>query len=201
MAYTEPLARLIEELQKFPGVGPKSAQRQAFNLIKRSQPEVQSLANAILEAKQKIHLCPECFQLTAENVCEVCASPKRQRNVIAVVAEVPDLIAIEQTMSFSGLYHVLGGLISPLDGIGPNQLTLAALVERVQKYQSEITEVFLALPPSVEGDTTSMYITQQLKPLNIQLSRIAFGIPVGGELEYADSLTLGRAIQGRTTII
>lgn len=198
--YTPLLSRLIEELQKFPGVGQRSAQRMAFNLLKRDMPEVQAFAEALLDAKAKLQPCPLCFNITAEPICEICVSPRRNKRLVAVVSEVQDVIALESTHQFDGLYHVLGGLISPMDGIGPDKLSVAALIARIQSEGSEFDEVILALPPSVEGDTTSLYLNQQLKPLGKTVSRIAFGLPVGGELEYADSLTLSRAIAGRTLI-
>jgi recombination protein RecR len=203
--YTPRLARLIEELQKFPGVGPRSAQRMAFHLLKRDAAEVQSFSEALLDAKAFIQPCSQCFHMTADPVCEICTSPRRNRKLMAVVPEVQDVLALEATHQFDGLYHVLGGLISPMDGIGPDKLSVAALLERVSHVQSpeasaEFEEVILALPPSVEGDTTSLYLTQQLKPHGVKVSRIAFGLPVGGELEYADSLTLSRALAGRTVV-
>lgn len=194
------LGRLVEELQKFPGIGPKSAQRMAFQLLKWETGELNAFTDALLRAKAEIHPCEACFYLTDKALCEICTHPNRNRHLLAVVPEVQDVLALEMTHQFNGLYHVLGGLISPLDGIGPEQLTIAALLTRLERNLPECQEIILALPPSVEGDTTSLYLTGQLKTISKQVSRIAFGLPVGGELEYADSLTLSRALTGRTLL-
>lgn len=194
MVYTRPLARLIEQLQRLPGVGPKSAQRLALHILKRSEDEVQALAQALIEAKQQVGLCQECFHLSAEPVCEICRNPNRDRNTICVVADSRDLIALEKTREYGGKYHVLGGVISPMDGIGPEQLNVSPLVRRVS--QQKVKEVILAITPNVEGETTTLYVGQLLKPFT-KVTRIAFGLPVGGELEYADEITLARALEGR----
>ncbi len=192
--YTRPLAKLIEELQRLPGVGPKSAQRMALHLIKRPETEIQSLANALLAAKQQVGQCQRCFHLSAEPVCEICSSPKRDAQTLCVVSDSRDVIALEKTREYKGLYHVLGGLISPMDGIGPEQLNLAPLVRRVS--QEGVTEVIIAISPSVEGETTTLYVGQLLRPFT-RVTRIAFGLPMGGDLEYADEITLARALEGR----
>jgi recombination protein RecR len=192
--YTRPLARLIEQLQRLPGVGPKTAQRLALYILKRPESEVQALAQALLEAKQQVGLCSVCFHLSAEPVCEICRAPSRDANTICVVADSRDVIALEKTREYRGKYHVLGGLISPMDGIGPDQLNIAQLVRRVSKQN--IKEVILAISPSVEGETTTLYIGQLLKPFTT-VTRIAFGLPMGGDLEYADEVTLARALEGR----
>lgn len=192
--YTRPLARLIEQLQRLPGVGPKTAQRLALYILKRPEAEVQALAQAILEAKQQVGLCSVCFHLSAEPVCEICRAPNRDSHTICVVADSRDVIALEKTREYRGKYHVLGGLISPMDGIGPDQLNIAQLVRRVSKQN--IKEVILAISPSVEGETTTLYIGQLLKPFTT-VTRIAFGLPMGGDLEYADEVTLARALEGR----
>lgn len=192
--YTRPLARLIEQLQRLPGVGPKTAQRLALHILKRPESEVQALAQALLEAKQQVGLCSVCFHLSAEPVCEVCRDPNREQHTICVVSDSRDVIALERTREYKGKYHVLGGLISPMDGIGPDQLYITQLVRRVSKQ--EIKEVILAINPSVEGETTTLYIGQLLKPFT-RVTRIAFGLPMGGDLEYADEVTLARALEGR----
>ncbi|PSB12580.1 recombination protein RecR [filamentous cyanobacterium CCP2] len=192
--YTRPLARLIEQLQRLPGVGPKTAQRLALHILKRSESEVQALAQAILEAKQQVGLCSVCFHLSAEPVCEICRSPNRDSHTICVVADSRDVIALEKTREYRGKYHVLGGLISPMDGIGPDQLNIGQLVRRVSKQDTK--EVILAISPSVEGETTTLYIGQLVKPFT-KVTRIAFGLPMGGDLEYADEVTLARALEGR----
>lgn len=192
--YTRPLARLIEQLQRLPGVGPKTAQRLALHILKRPESEVQALAQALLEAKQQVGLCSVCFHLSAEPVCEICRDPNREQHTICVVSDSRDVIALERTREYKGKYHVLGGLISPMDGIGPDQLYITQLVRRVSKQ--EIKEVILAINPSVEGETTTLYIGQLLKPFT-RVTRIAFGLPMGGDLEYADEVTLARALEGR----
>ncbi|GAB4277953.1 MAG: recombination mediator RecR [Oscillatoriaceae cyanobacterium] len=188
------MARLIEQLQRLPGVGPKTAQRLALYIIKRPDAEVQALAQALLDAKQQVGLCRECFHLSAAPVCDICSNENRDRATICVVAESRDLIALEKTREYQGKYHVLGGVISPMDGIGPEQLTIQALVRRVSLQQ--IQEVILAIAPSVEGETTTLYLGQLLKPFT-RVTRIAFGLPMGGDLEYADEVTLARALEGR----
>ncbi|PSP12191.1 MAG: recombination protein RecR [Cyanobacteria bacterium SW_11_48_12] len=193
-AYTPPLARLIEQLQNLPGVGPKTAQRLALHILRRSETEVQALAQALIDAKKQVGLCKVCFHLSAEPVCEICRNPNRDDNTICVVADSRDVIALEKTREYRGKYHVLGGVISPMDGIGPEQLHIQELVQRVS--QPEAKEVILAISPSVEGDTTTLYIGQLVKPFT-RVTRIAFGLPMGGDLEYADEVTLARALEGR----
>ncbi len=188
------MARLIEQLQRLPGVGPKTAQRLALYILKRPDAEVQALAQALLDAKQQVGLCRECFHLSAAPLCDICSNENRDRATICVVAESRDLIALEKTREYQGKYHVLGGVISPMDGIGPEQLTIQALVRRVSLQQ--IQEVILAIAPSVEGETTTLYLGQLLKPFT-RVTRIAFGLPMGGDLEYADEVTLARALEGR----
>lgn len=195
MNYTKPLARLVEEFQKLPGIGPKSAQRMAFHLLKMTQNEVQKFSDAILEAKEKIKYCRQCFNLSSENPCEICTNSSRDKSILCVVAETRDLIALERTREYKGLYHVIQGVISPLDGITPEDLRIKELIERLQS--EEIQEIILALNPSVEGEATSMYLAKIIKPLGIKVSRIAFGLPAGADLEYADEVTLTRALEGR----
>jgi len=192
--YTRPLARLIEQLQHLPGIGPKTAQRLALHILKRPEAEVEALAHALIEAKQQVGLCSVCFHLSAEPVCEICRAPNRDDRTICVVADSRDVIALEKTREYRGKYHVLGGLISPMDGIGPEQLHIQPLVRRAS--QPNVEEVILAISPSVEGETTTLYVGQLLKPFT-RVTRIAFGLPMGGDLEYADEVTLARALEGR----
>ncbi|MCD7780452.1 MAG: recombination mediator RecR [Candidatus Gastranaerophilales bacterium] len=198
MEYTKPLAQLIEFFQKFPGIGPKSAQRMAFHLLKMPLSEVRNFSKVLVEAKENIHYCNICFNMSASNPCEICTDDRRERSIICVVAETKDLIAIEKTREYKGLYHVLQGTLSPLDGIGVEDIRLKELLTRVT--DTDIKEVILALNPSVEGEATSMYITKLLKPFNIKISRIAFGLPIGSDLEFADEITLAKAIEGRRVI-
>lgn len=195
MFFTRPLAKLIDEFQKFPGVGPKSAQRMAFHVLDMKELEVKELAATIVEAREKVRHCTQCFNLSENDPCEICSNTRRDPHTICVVADPRDLIALERTQEYKGLYHVLNGLISPLDGIGPEQLTIRELINRVGS--GDMTEVILAINPTVEGDTTVLYLTQLIKPLNVKVTRIAFGLPVGSDLEYADDMTLSKALEGR----
>lgn len=192
--YAPPLARLIEQLQKLPGVGPKTAQRLALHILKRPEDEVQGLARALVEAKKQVGLCQICFHLSSEPICEICRNPNRDRATICVVADSRDVIALEKTREYQGKYHVLGGVISPMDGIGPDQLYIPQLIRRAS--QPEVQEAIIAISPSVEGETTTLYLGQLLKPFT-KVTRIAFGLPMGGDLEYADEVTLARALEGR----
>jgi recombination protein RecR len=192
--YTRPLAHLIEQLQRLPGVGSKTAQRLALHILKRSDDEVEALAKALLAAKQQVGYCSVCFHLSAEPVCEICSNSSRDDATICVVADSRDLIALEKTREYRGKYHVLGGLISPMDGISPDSLNIQSLVRRVSA--GKVTEVIMAISPSVEGETTTLYVGGLLKPF-VKVTRIAFGIPMGGDLEYADEVTLAKAIEGR----
>ncbi len=166
----------------------------ALHILKRPEEEVKALAQALLEARQQVGLCTVCFHLSADPVCEICRSPTRDQSVICVVADSRDVIALEKTREYRGLYHVLGGLISPMDGVGPDQLHISPLIRRVSQHKAQ--EVILAISPSVEGDTTTLYVGQLLKPFT-RVTRIAFGLPMGGDLEYADEITLARALEGR----
>ena len=195
MEYTKPLAQLIEFFQKFPGIGPKSAQRMAFHLLKMPLAEVEKFSNILTEAKKSIHYCDICFNMSASNPCEICSDDRRDRTTICVIAETKDLIAIEKTREYKGLYHVLQGTLSPLDGIGVEDIRIKELVNRLS--DENIKEIILALSPSVEGEATSLYLSKLLKPFNIKVSRIAFGLPIGSDLEYADEVTLAKAIEGR----
>ena len=198
MEYTKPLARLIEYFQKLPSIGPKTAQRLALHTIKMPENEVKNFANALIEAKTTISYCDICFNMSSSNPCEICSNPARNKNIVCVVAETKDLMAIEKTNEYNGMYHVLQGLISPIDGIGPDDIRIKELLYRVN--QNDIKEIILALNPSVEGEATSLYLNKLLKPFNIKITRIAFGLPMGSELEYADEMTLARALEGRVEI-
>ena len=197
MIYPKSIAALIEQFQKFPSVGPKSAQRMAFQVLKMPISEVEKFAHAIIMAKRSAKTCEVCFNISTQSPCEICSSNNRNRSVICVVAETKDLIAIEKTNEYKGLYHVLQGLISPIDGIGAD-IRIKELLTRLT--DETVQEVILALSPSVEGEATSLYLTKLIKPFGIKISRIAFGIPVGADLEYADEVTLARAIEGRTEL-
>ena len=190
LIYTPPLARLIEQLQRLPGVGPKTAQRLALHILKRPDNEIQALA----KAKKRVGLCKVCFHFSEQPICDICRNPNRDSQTICVVADARDVIALEKTREYRGKYHVLGGVMSPMDGIGPEQLYIQPLVRRVT--QEGVKEVILAISPTVEGETTSLYIGQLLKPFT-KVTRIAFGLPMGGDLEYADEVTLARALEGR----
>ncbi|NET01808.1 MAG: recombination protein RecR [Sphaerospermopsis sp. SIO1G1] len=192
--YARPLARLIEKLQRLPGIGPKSAQRLALYIIKRPESEVEALAKALIDAKKQVGLCKICYHLSSEDICEICRNPQRDNQTICVVADSRDVIALEKTREYKGKYHVLGGVISPMDGIGPEQLTVQSLIQRVSQQKPK--EVIMAISPSIEGETTTLYIGQLLQPFT-KVTRIAFGLPVGGDLEYADEITLARALEGR----
>lgn len=198
MQYTKPLANLIDFFQHFPGIGPRSAQRIAFHLLKMPKHEVEKFAQAIITAKETIHYCDICFNMSATNPCEICSSNSRDNSIICVVAETKDLIAIEKTNEYKGKYHVLQGLISPMDGIGAEDIRIKELLQRVA--DTEIKEVILALSPSVEGEATALYLTKLLKPFNIKVSRIAFGIPIGSDIEFADEITLAKAIECRREV-
>lgn len=198
MHYTKPLANLIDYLQRLPGIGPKSAQRIAFHLLKMPENEVQKFAQSMITAKQTIRYCEICFNMSASNPCEICASTSRDDSVICVCAETKDLIAIENTNEYKGKYHVLQGLISPIDGIGAEDIRIKELLHRIASH--DIKEVIIALNPSVEGEATSLYLTKLLKPFNIKITRIAFGLPIGSDIEYADEITLAKAIECRREI-
>ncbi|HIQ88734.1 TPA: recombination protein RecR [Candidatus Galligastranaerophilus faecipullorum] len=195
MEYTKPLAKLIECFQKLPSIGPKTAQRLALHLIKMPEYEVEKFAQTMIEAKNTISYCEICFNMTSQSPCEICSNPLRDKSIVCVVSETKDLIAIEKTNEYKGLYHVLQGLISPVEGIGPDDIRVRELLSRV--HENDIKEVILALNPSVEGEATSLYLCKLLKPFDIKVSRIAFGLPLGCELEYADEMTLVKALEGR----
>jgi len=195
MDYPGPLARLIDELSKMPTVGPKTAQRLAFHILRLSQEEAQALADAVVDVKAKMRTCSTCFTITDVDPCSICANPARSATLLCVVEDPRDVIALERTREYRGRYHVLGGAISPLDGIGPDDLKIPQLLERVRA--GGIDEVIVATNPRVEGEATAIYLARVLKPLGVRVTRIAHGLPVGGDLEYADEVTLARALEGR----
>ena len=195
MIYPKSIATLIEQFQKFPSVGPKSAQRMAFQILKMPYSEVEKFANAILNAKRSAKTCDVCFNISTQSPCEICESTSRNRSVICVVAEPKDVMAFERTREYNGLYHVLHGALSPMDGIGPDQLTIRELIARLT--DGEVKEILIATNPNIEGETTAVYISKLMKPLGVRVSRLAYGVPVGGDIDYADEVTLFRAIEGR----
>lgn len=195
--YSRQISRLIEEFSKLPGIGAKSAQRMAFHIINRPMEEVKALSQAIIEAKENVRYCRQCFTLTDSELCPICSNPKRDAKTIMVVENTRDLAAYEKTGKYEGVYHVLHGAISPMLGIGPNDIRLKELMQRLQ---GEVDEVIIATNSSLEGETTAMYISKLIKPTGIKVSRIASGVPVGGDLEYIDQVTLLRALEGRTEL-
>jgi recombination protein RecR len=196
--HAKPIDHLIEALTKFPGIGKKTASRLAFHILRSSLSEAQALAQAILEVKEKIHLCRICFNLTDEDLCWVCQDSHRNRELLCVVEGPNDLLAIENIVEFKGRYHVLHGTLSPLDGIGPEDLKVKDLMDRLK--EERISEVILATNPTVEGGATALYLTDLIKPLGVKVTRIAYGIPMGGEIEYADAMTLSKALEWRREI-
>ena len=186
---------LIDELGRLPGVGPKSAQRIAFHLLQAEPADVERLARVLVEVKQRVKFCSICFNVSEEETCRICRDPRRDPSVLCVVEEYKDVVAIERTREFKGRYHVLGGAISPIDGIGPDQLRIRELMSRLTDTQ--INEIILATDPNLEGEATATYLTRQLSPFGLRVTRLASGLPVGGDLEYADEVTLGRAFVGR----
>ncbi len=190
-----PIQDLVDELNRLPGIGPKSAQRLAFFLVKAPAQDVRRLADALIQAKERVHLCRECFGVAEGELCKICADPGRDRGMVCVVEEPKDVSAVEKAGVVKGRYHVLGGAISPMDGIGPDDLRVQELLDRVGR--DGITEVILATNPNLEGNATAMYVAGLLKPLGVKITRLASGLPVGGDLEYADEVTLGQALEGR----
>jgi recombination protein RecR len=195
MHYAKPLAKLVGALEKLPGIGPKSAQRVAFHILRASAEDARELAEAISEVKDKIVQCKVCFNLTDQETCDLCASDKRNKGTICVVAEPRDVIAMEKTNEYRGTYHVLQGVISPMEGVTPEMLRIRELQQRV--IEDSVTEIILATNPTIEGDTTAMYLAGILKPLGVKVTRIAHGMPVGGDLDYADQATLIQALEWR----
>ena len=190
-----PVQDLIDALRRLPGIGAKSAQRLAFHLLRAPAEEASALSEAIRSAKEKVSICGECFNVSEGERCKFCRDTRRDGTLICVVEEPADIIAVERTQEFRGRYHVLGGHISPIDGIGPDDLRMRELVERIGK--GEVKEVILATNPTVEGEATAIYLATLLRPIGLRITRIASGLPVGGDLEYADEVTLGRALEGR----
>lgn len=193
--YPEPLARLIDALQRLPGIGPKTAQRLTFFLLKRPVEEVRELSEALVGVKERISHCHTCFNVTDEDPCRICADPRRDPRLLCIVEEPNDLLAMERTGEFRGRYHVLLGALSPLDGIGPEDLRIRELLARLET--DEVSEIILATNPNVEGEATALYLAKLLRPLTVRITRIARGLPVGGDLEYADQVTLSKALEGR----
>ena len=196
--FEPPVQRLIDELARLPGVGQKSAQRLAFHLLNAEEADAQRLADAIVDMRRSVRLCARCFNVTAEKECSICLDVRRDPTLVCVVERAQDIPVIERTQQFKGRYHVLGGAISPIAGIGPESLRMRELVGRVET--EGVTEVIAATNPTVEGDTTALYLSRLLKPLDVRVSRLASGLPVGGDLDYADEITLGRALAGRREI-
>ena len=198
ITFTKPLAKLIGHFEKFPGIGPRTAQRLALFVLKQPESTIRDFTKALLEAHSNVGHCKKCFNLTLGDECDICRNTERNQKLICVVAETKDLLALERAREFKGVYHVIGGLISPMDSVGPELLEIRSLVERVSK--SDVDEIILALTPSVEGDTTGLYIGKLLSPFT-KVTRIAYGLPMGSELEYVDEVTLARALEGRTKLI
>lgn len=196
--YAAPIAKLIEEFSKLPGVGNKTAQRLAFHIIDKSNADVEQLARAIVNAKRNIKYCTKCCNITEKDLCNICLNTKRDESFLCVVEDARDVVAMEKTREFKGLYHVLHGAISPMEGVGPEDIKIKELLARLA--DNVIKEVVIATNPNIEGEATAMYISRLMKPLGIKVTRIAHGIPVGGDLEYADEVTLMKALEGRREI-
>ncbi|MBK5227144.1 MAG: recombination protein RecR [Actinobacteria bacterium] len=200
MLYAGPIQDLIDELARMPGIGPKSAQRVAFYLLQATTEDAKRLANAIVEAKEKVRFCERCFNVSDQDLCEYCRSTRRDATIICVVQDPPDIVAIERTREYQGLYHVLQGALSPIEGIGPEDLRVSELLRRLRTPEDgtpAVSEVIVATNPNIDGDATAMYLARLISPLGVLVTRLASGMPVGGDLEYADEVTLGRAIEGR----
>ena len=193
-----PLTELIAQFERLPGIGRKTAQRLAFSILEQPPERAEKFAEALVNARRKIHFCKVCQGLTDKEVCDICDDSRRDRSVICVVAEPKDIMAFERTREYAGVYHVLHGVISPLDGIGPDQLRIKELMSRLGS--GEVKEIIMATNPTVEGEATASYISRLVKPMGIKVTRLAYGIPVGGDLEYADEFTLARALEGRNEI-
>ncbi|MEE0968676.1 MAG: recombination mediator RecR [Clostridia bacterium] len=196
--YIEPISRLAEKFGKLAGIGRKTALRLAFSVLDMPKEDAEDFAKAIIDAKEKIHLCPTCQNLTDKDVCDICTDSSRDRSTICVVEDAKDVLAIEKVREFRGLYHVLHGVISPMNGVTPEKLKIKELLSRCE--DSEIREIIIATNPTVEGEATAMYLSRLLKPLGLTVTRLAYGVPVGGDLEYADEVTLFRALEGRRDV-
>ncbi|RJQ52687.1 MAG: recombination protein RecR [Actinobacteria bacterium] len=195
MQYPQPLARLIDELQKLPSIGPKTAQRLAFHIMRAPKEDAEKLSAAVAEVRESVRYCHRCFNFTDQELCDVCRDGRRDASLICVVEEARDVFAIEKTGEYNGLYHVLQGAISPIENVGPDEIRMAELMRRLQ--DGSVEEIIVATNPNVEGEATAMYLARLVKPLGVTLTRLASGLPVGGDLEYADEVTLGRALSGR----
>ncbi|MBQ1793951.1 MAG: recombination protein RecR [Peptostreptococcaceae bacterium] len=196
--YTGPISRLIEEFSKLPGVGRKTAQRLAFHVINMNMNDVEALSKAIVDAKKEIRYCSVCYNITDKAVCSMCSNKNRDDSIICVVEDPRDVAAMEKTKEFNGKYHVLNGVISPMDGIGPDMIRIKELIQRLSNQ--DVKEIIMATNPTIEGEATAMYIARLLKPMGIKVTRIAHGLPVGGDLEYADEVTITKALEGRREI-
>ncbi len=197
-ALAGPVQSLINEFSKLPTVGPKTAARLVFHLLNRPRNEAQALAEAILAVKDRVRLCSQCFSITEEDPCQICSDDRRDAKTICVVAEAKDIYALERTSAYKGQYHVLGGLISPMDGIGPAQLRVKELVDRIGVQTPH--EIIIATNPNAEGEATALYLSRLLTPLGVSVTRLAYGLPIGGDLDYADEVTLAKAIEGRRAL-
>lgn len=198
MQHAQPITRLIQELAKLPGIGEKTASRLAMHILQASRSDAEALARAILEVKEKIRFCSRCFNLTDQDPCQICRDPRRNQELICVVSGPEDLVALEKSGSYRGLYHLLQGVLSPLEGVGPKDLRISELLARLQGGQ--VKEVILATNPSAEGEATAQYLSQVIKPLGIRVTRIARGIPMGGDLQYVDEVTLSKSLENRGPI-
>lgn len=200
--FSPPVQRLIDELAKLPGVGPKTAQRLTFHLLRLTPEEALPLAHALIEVKETVGFCTRCFNLTEQELCSICRDPRRDTSSLCVVEEPADIVFMERTREYRGQYHVLGGALSPIDGVGPDELHMAELMTRVK--EEEVTEVIVATNPNTAGEATALYIAEELRPLiekgSLRVTRLAAGLPMGGDLEYADEVTLGRALSGRSEL-
>lgn len=196
--YAAPIAKLIDEFSKLPGIGNKTAQRLAFFILNMSLEDVEQLSDSIINAKRSVKYCKVCCNITDSDICSICSNTKRDSSMICVVEDPKDVVAMEKTREFKGLYHVLNGAISPMEGIGPEEIRIKELLKRVA--ENEIKEIILATNPNIEGEATAMYVSRLLKPMGIKVTRIAHGVPVGGDLEYADEVTLMKALEGRREI-
>jgi recombination protein RecR len=194
-----PVAALINEFSKLPTIGPKTAARLVFHLLNRPRSDAESLAEAIVALKDRVRLCTRCFSITEEDPCSICSDPRRDAKILCVVAEAKDIYALERTSAYNGRYHVLGGLISPMDGIGPAQLRVKELVERIGA--NGYAELIVATNPNAEGEATALYLSRLVTPLGVLVTRLAYGLPIGGDLDYADEVTLAKALEGRRTLI
>jgi len=196
--HLDPMAELIEQFQKMPTIGPKSAQRLAFYVLSLENSEAQKIIQAIKTVKEKMRYCSQCFNITVNDPCEICTSPKRDKTVLCVVSDPKDLISVEKTREYHGLYHILGGVISPLDGMTPETLRIKELLHRIKDGQFK--EIIMAINPTVEGEATMIYLGRLLNPLGIKMTRIAYGIPIGGNIDYADEMTLAKSFEGRAKL-